>query len=625
MANGFGSLYVGSMGLRGSQNALNVVANNLSNVDTTGYVRQQVVFQDVEYNKYANAAISDQRTGLGVQIADVVHARDMFLDRAYRTENGRQLFYNANYEAVTEVETLLREGDGEGFSTAIADLYEAFSEFSKAPDGEVYQNLVAQKAQLFLTRTQGLYAGFQTYQSDINTKIRNDVDRLNEIGEEIHKLNLGIQRIESAGVETAMDLRDARDQLLDELAGLARMEYEEMPDGVVKVKVEGTDFVTEVQSYHVGMKEDPRTGFITPYWDQLSEPRKGDYYEVFNIEDIRSEFNNDVGEIKALLLARGDGSKTYMDMIGINSKVFEWDEDANGGTGAFVYNEKNIAPLSSNMYDRTLGNSVMMNMESELDTMMHQLAVSINDLLSPLDSLETVYEKYNLAFDADGNIMARDPDGKDVILPKDVRVCDVNNCCVGSDEGIPPKELFSRLGCERYTQMKIPGATDPITGQPTTLTVYVYNEENPDDSSMCYTLESMIVNEDVADDPSLIAHQHQRSNMKGVAYDMAESIYALWENEDYYLNPSDVTPTSFSGFYTKLVGELANVGSVYKTTAESLDLTKQTIENSRQGVTGVSSDEELTNMIKFQNAFNASSRYMNVVSEMIEHLISQLG
>ena len=39
----------------------------------------------------------------------------------------------------------------------------------------------------------------------------------------------------------------------------------------------------------------------------------------------------------------------------------------------------------------------------------------------------------------------------------------------------------------------------------------------------------------------------------------------------------------------------------------------------------VSMDEELSNMIKFQHAYNASSRYINTVSEMIEHLINTLG
>ena len=83
MANGFGSLYVGSSGLQSAQNALNTTANNLMNVNTTGYVRQQVLHTDRHYNTVdTSAAISYQQSGLGVKIGDVIHARDIFLDKA---------------------------------------------------------------------------------------------------------------------------------------------------------------------------------------------------------------------------------------------------------------------------------------------------------------------------------------------------------------------------------------------------------------------------------------------------------------------------------------------------------------------------------------------------------------
>ena len=79
---------------------LNTTANNLSNVDTTGYVRQQVLFADRDYVTFnTTAAISKQQSGLGVKIGDVVHTRDVFLDRLYRTTSGREAFYNATHEA----------------------------------------------------------------------------------------------------------------------------------------------------------------------------------------------------------------------------------------------------------------------------------------------------------------------------------------------------------------------------------------------------------------------------------------------------------------------------------------------------------------------------------------------
>ena len=68
MANGFGSFYVGSSGLKNSQNALNTTANNMANVNTTGYVRQQVRFSDKHYITRNNptAGTNIQQSGLGV-------------------------------------------------------------------------------------------------------------------------------------------------------------------------------------------------------------------------------------------------------------------------------------------------------------------------------------------------------------------------------------------------------------------------------------------------------------------------------------------------------------------------------------------------------------------------------
>ena len=74
-----------------------------------------------------------------------------------------------------------------------------------------------------------------------------------------------------------------------------------------------------------------------------------------------------------------------------------------------------------------------------------------------------------------------------------------------------------------------------------------------------------------------------------------------------------------------MIGEMATLGSVYDTTATSLSGTVTSVDNQRQQVMGTSSDEELTNMIKYQNAYNANSRFINVINEMIEILLTQLG
>ena len=270
MANGMGSLYIGSSGLRTSQNALNTTANNLANVDTTGYVRQQVIQADRHYNTFdKNAAISNQQSGLGVSIADVIHSRDIFLDKSYRTETGRQSFYSACYSATNEIYTYFQELEGEAFQDSISSLYTAFEEFSKDPSDSVNQNLVMQKSSLFISRAKAVYTSLQNYQNNLNTKISKDIDRINELGKKIYDLNENIVKIEAGGVETAMELRDQRDNALDELAGLVHIDYDEKYDGTVFVSIEGVDFVNRAQVYEMGKSVDDETGYITPYWPQM--------------------------------------------------------------------------------------------------------------------------------------------------------------------------------------------------------------------------------------------------------------------------------------------------------------------------------------------------------------------
>ena len=89
---GFGSLYVGVSGLQTAQNALNTTAHNLANVETEGYVRQQILQGDKQYNKIGYASVSNMQVGLGVNLSDVRQVRDEFLDKEYRKETGRAGF-----------------------------------------------------------------------------------------------------------------------------------------------------------------------------------------------------------------------------------------------------------------------------------------------------------------------------------------------------------------------------------------------------------------------------------------------------------------------------------------------------------------------------------------------------
>lgn len=105
----------------------------------------------------------------------------------------------------------------------------------------------------------------------------------------------------------------------------------------------------------------------------------------------------------------------------------------------------------------------------------------------------------------------------------------------------------------------------------------------------------------------------------------AEALKNAFMEEEYTLNPNVKKKSSFIDYYDDLVGQIANSGYVFRTIYENQEGTVESIDAAREQVIGVSSDEELSNMVKFQNAYNASSRYINVIDEMLEHLLSSLA
>ena len=658
MANGMQALYVGSSGLRSAQNAMNTSANNLANVNTVGYVRQQVLFADKHYNKFSNAAVSAQRVGLGVGIGEIVHARNVFLDKTYRSEAGRQSYYSSYYNAIDEVQSLYQELEGTAFKDVLmgsgsdrdsnSSLWSAFEMLAQDPSDMTNQGLVIQRSNLLLTRANAIYSSISSYQSKINIQISNDIDRVNELGKQIYKLNLEIQSIEATGVETAYDLRDARDTALDELGSLVNMSYTEDTTGVVTVKVEGQYFVDEANMYEVGKQIDRSTGYVNAYWPYLSNEENGQYTNLFDFSmPISSEYNTDIGEIKALIQARGTGVKNFAYLEGADPE----------------------------QYADSVGMSVMEESEAQLDVLIHGLASMINDILAPNTRASFSVRTEN----ADGTYSISEY--------KNVKVLDVDNCRLGSDMRIPPRELFTRVGVpERYTEVtdtngktwyiyneedtfdcktvNLAGKNYQIwdeskgNGYVTTITYdsqtnqalrseegpyeqwqtannqkyikqfisgksyYVLNPDYALDTSTQYTLASLGVNDELENQADLFPHLTQSTHE--IDYGMGKELTDLWTTKTLKIYPGSEATFSFSDYYTEMIGGIASAGSTYESTSNTLYSSVSAIDNKRQQVTGVSTDEELASMIKYQNAYNAASRYIQTVSDMIEVLVTSL-
>lgn len=534
-----GSLYVGTSGLQTGQNALNTTAHNMSNIDTTGYTRQQVQQGTRYYNTLSKTASANsyQQIGLGVNYSQVKQVRDYFLDKTYRRESGRSAFYEASVAAVEEVEDLFQELQGQTFSGSIKNLWESVQELAKDPSNSVNQGVFIQRCNEFITRGQAVYQGLCEYQDNLNFKIGQQVDKINEYGKEIRDLNIEILKIEAGDVEHANDLRDQRNQLLDELSSMANISYYEDVDGNVIVQLEGNDFVKEDSINEIELYEDQLTGFYTPYWvkfaDNSTNPPDITGAHVYDMTQVISmDTNTDIGSLKSMLFARGDHRATYKDL------------------------EDKVA------YNRDISQSVIMNVQAEFDQLINGVVTGINKVLKEAAENAGTYPDSAYLRDSNGN----------------------------------PYQVFNMVAEEKDASGNV--------------------IEN-------FSIENIVINGELKQAPSLLGFI--RPSDDKADQDTANKLKEVFTTESYTLNPNVETKMNLVNYYDNLVSQVANTGSVMRGISENQQLTVDNTAAAREQIVGVSSDEELSNMIMFQNAYNAASRYINVISEMLEHVIATLG
>ena len=553
-------LYVGSTGLRTSQNALNTTAHNLSNIETQGYVRQQTLLADMEYSTIGRASVSDKQIGIGVEYDQVRQVRDYFLDQAYRKEAGRSAFYEISYETTSEIETLLGEFDGVAFQESLGDLWTSIQELQKDPSSTVTEGAFINTAAQFVERAQAVYNGLCDYQDNLNSRVYNLVNRINELGDTICKLNEAIKK-EELGEQQANDLRDRRNLAVDELSKLVRISYDTNADGDIEVMVEGTAFVTRDRYFKMGVAIDETSGFYTPVWPG------NDNNEVFQRnQQIDTDHDTDIGELKSIVLARGDRRANYTDM---NPDAYN--------KGKYTYYDTDTSTYVTKDVYATSG-SVVMNVQAELDQMVHSIVTEINNIVTG--------EKYTI--DAGGT-----------------------PSYTSADE--LPRELFVRLGTSRYEES---GGTY----------TYVAEDEYPShaDTDNLYTINNIKINPDLVKVPSLLANGFMTADRQ-VDSSKADAMAEAFDKTFSSLNPNLAQEYNYMDYYSAMVGQVATTGSVYSSIVMAQQVASQQLYDARDSIIGVSSNEELTNMIKFQNAYNASSRFINACNDMLEDLLNKLS
>ena len=595
MGNLMTSFNAGVSGLHSAQQSL-----------TVGYTRQQVLVTDSFYQKSYGVHDNVMAVGTGTTISLTRQVRNTFLDDQYRLQVGRQQFYQANSNAALEIEDMLGELHGEEFQSSITDLCGALSSLATHADDIVYKDQLVMMASQFIERAKVLQDELNTYQTSLNTEVKKQVDTINDLVGKIKDLNREIQKYEATG-EPANDYRDKRNEYLDELSQYITFETNEQPDGTITIYSEGGYLLDAVNQYFLTTKYESDTSkLLKPVWET------GENYYRYDSLEYSSENNTDVGRLRGLLVARGSYAATY---VNVPQKPKE--EDYKNG-GVLDVNAYNRAMDQFNddleVYNKTIGASVVMTIQSELDTLIHGIVTTVNDVLCPNKEI---------------TIEVEDKDENGVVTgthTEKIKVLDEEKALIGDDKNrTMGTELFSRRGVERYTKENVTVVNDD--GTTSVVPVYHYQEEDPSDVYTMYTTSQLVLNPTVGRDSSTLPtmYSDKSDGKKGYANNELLGIAQAFDESIGTLNPNSLTTYDIKHFYVGMVTELGTQGNVWNGIIDNQNITVNTIDNERQNVMGVSTEEELSNMIKYQQCYNASSRYITTVAEMLEYLIERLG
>ena len=644
MANGMAGLFIGTTGLKTAQTALNTTAHNLSNINTSGYTRQQVTFSDTQYVRVNTSdKVSSPDYGLGVAVSEVRRIRDQFIDQAYRNENSRLGFYESQYKAIEEIEDQFGEMQGVTYKSYLINLYNSVNELAKNPTSTVARSSLIQNATAFIEKSENVYKGLKDYQTTLNTQVKNMVDSINKLGDKIYTLNKKISKIESTGIEDANDLRDERDAAIDELSKYIDITYYENDSKEVIISAEGIPFVTMGELAKMDTRVVEGTNLVIPTWPGYER----------DVYDLSTEASNvdetDKGELKGLLIARGN---MVVDYTVVPEAPSSSDYDMSTADGRAAYQEAyNKYSKAQEYYNTYIEPSAILSAMAGFDKLVNGIVEKINNILCPeksevrnnpymaadgteiqadiytYDSVsqQVLYDRYGRKVTGtdNGDGTYRFSSGEKLYtsaggteVPVDsytYSMLDMDKTGYGMDDDkTVGTELFSRKGTDRYIK------TTDDSGK----TIYIRNNLNETDYESLYKLGNLQINPEAAQNVGKIP----LSTVQGKEdFDRAKELVDAWDEKFASLNPDTYAKSDFMTFYNNFIGEYATLGKALGNYVSNQTTMVDGYDNQRLQSEGVSSDEELEKMIKYQQAYNAASRYVNVVNQMLEHLVTSLG
>ena len=220
------SLHMGQHALSINQRAMQTVGHNIANQETEGFSRQQV--------HSGTAAPDPTGVGGGAKAQPTSRVYDKFVQRKILQENPRSGMFKSRGEFLQKIEIIFSETEGNGLHQALNEFWNSWSQLSNQPESESARIQVRERSDVLARRFRGMHSQLDGLRNEINGRLVATINKVNELGQKVAELNRQIISYES-GQRNANDMRDARNQAIEELSELVDVNSFENPNGRVTV------------------------------------------------------------------------------------------------------------------------------------------------------------------------------------------------------------------------------------------------------------------------------------------------------------------------------------------------------------------------------------------------------
>ncbi len=626
MPSTFLGLNTSYTGLVASNASLNTTANNIANVQTNGYSRQQV-------NQTAAEAMQFFATygcvGAGVDTLGAERVRDIYYDEKYWSNNSKLGEMDKKWYYSNVIQEYLKDQRGtnatKGFATIFGEYQNTLLTLQTAADQKNHALNFIGSAGNLCQYFRIMYNNFQKMQTDVNDEIKIKTNKINSLSQQIASLNKQINTVEVNGLAKANDLRDKRDLLIDELSAITDVKCEETEvldeqgrfTGLHDYSVKICGGQSLVSGYHYRQLECvPRAT-----WQKVNQNDAEGLFDIRWVdtkEDLGVCAKNTGGELKGLFEIR-DGN---------NYEAFS------GRVTAVDTLENSVTVRVTDDYLKSMSKSTLPLTDGRI--MLGGEYYYYTDYEFSLDENGECYYTFNLSEDRSRNpsVLTKDLVKQSASVGQKVNYQGIPYYMEQMNEWVRDyayqfNKYYGVEGATNVNEELLPEGSifytgeDAVNGGQYSMDVKIDEKEYKTGSQTGYfnlTAGNFNVLQELQDDPSSMGTHTVEKD--GVAkYDIINELHDVGTNKE----KMTFRGCSAQEYLECMLGDSGlNAQSAYSF-QNLYENIKESIANNRYSISGVDEDEEGANMIKFQNAYNLASKMISVLNECYDRLINATG